>query len=124
MGKQIHEHLLEVGFGSDLYIANALVVTYARFGDLIKARKVFEEMPNRDIVSWNSLISGYSSNGYWEWEEALEIYYRSRMAGMLPDAFTVSSVLPACGSAIVVNEGKIKFVKLPVILKIEAHRKR
>ena len=30
-------------------------------------------MPNRDIVSWNSLISGYGSNGYWE--EAMEIYY-------------------------------------------------
>jgi len=105
MGKQIHEHVLEMGFGSDLYIANALVDMYSRFGDLVKARNVFEEMTHRDIVSWNSLISGYSSNGYWE--EALEIYYRSRMVGMLPDAFTVSSVLPACGSAIVVEEGQI-----------------
>jgi pentatricopeptide repeat protein len=107
MGKQIHEHVLEIGLWSDLYIANALIDMYARFGDLVQARNVFEEMPHRDIVSWNSLISGYSSNGYWE--EALEIYYRSRMVGMLPDAFTVSSVLPACGSAIVVDEGQIFF---------------
>ncbi|KAB1223661.1 hypothetical protein CJ030_MR2G011706 [Morella rubra] len=105
MGKRIHEHVLEMGFGSDLYIGNALIDMYARFGDLDKARNVFEEMAHRDIVSWNSLISGYSSNGYWE--EALEIYDRSRMDGVVPDSFTISSVLPACGGSIAVQEGQL-----------------
>ena len=45
-------------FEFDLYIGNALVDMYARFGDLVKARNMFDEMTQRDIVSWYSLISG------------------------------------------------------------------
>ena len=47
----VHNHILEIGFGFDLYIENALVDMYARFGDLVKARNVFDEMTRRDIVS-------------------------------------------------------------------------
>ncbi|XP_038695185.1 pentatricopeptide repeat-containing protein At3g03580 [Tripterygium wilfordii] len=104
MGNAVHGQVLLMGFGSDLYIGNALVDMYARFGDLGKARRVFEEMVERDAVSWNSLISGYAANGYCE--EALEIYHQARMAGLVPDSFTVSSVLPACGGLVAVDEGK------------------
>ncbi|BFG21298.1 hypothetical protein CerSpe_075720 [Prunus speciosa] len=104
-GMIVHQRISEMGFGSDLYIGNALIDMYARFGELGKARRLFEEMPLRDIVSWNSLISGYSSNGYWE--EALEIFRRLRMDGLLPDSFSISGVLPACGSLVDVREGQI-----------------
>ncbi|KAF5725681.1 putative pentatricopeptide repeat-containing protein [Tripterygium wilfordii] len=77
---------------------------YGRFDDLGKARRVFEEMVERDAVSWNSLISGYAANGYYE--EALEIYRQARMAGLVPDSFTVSIVLPARGGLVAVDEGK------------------
>ncbi|XP_048225891.1 pentatricopeptide repeat-containing protein At3g03580-like [Ricinus communis] len=105
IGNVVQNHVLEIGFGFDLYIGNALVDMYSRFGDLVKARNVFEEMTQRDIVSWNSLISGYSANGYWE--EALEIYYELRIAGLKPDNFTLSSVLPACGGLLAVKEGEV-----------------
>ena len=59
----VHNHILEMGFRFDLNIGNALVDMYAKFGDLVKVRNVFDEMTQRDIVSWNSLISGYSANG-------------------------------------------------------------
>ena len=105
MAKSIHDRVLEMGFGSDLYIGNALIDMYCRFNDLDKARKVFEEMPLRDVVSWNSLISGYNANGYWN--EALEIYYRFRNLGLVPDSYTMSSVLRACGGLGSVEEGDI-----------------
>ncbi|KAL6322785.1 hypothetical protein AAG906_019054 [Vitis piasezkii] len=101
----VHDRVLEMGFGSDLYIGNALIDMYCRFNDLDKARKVFEEMPLRDVVSWNSLISGYNANGYWS--EALEIYYRFRNLGVVPDSYTMSSVLRACGGLGSVEEGDI-----------------
>ncbi|KAJ8771732.1 hypothetical protein K2173_026909 [Erythroxylum novogranatense] len=104
-GRIIHEHVLESSCGSDLYIGNALVDMYARFGDLAKARKVFEEIPHKDTVSWNTLMSGYSANGYWE--EALEIYHQSKMDGLKPDCFTFSCILPACGGLNVIDEGKV-----------------
>ncbi|CAN1333679.1 Pentatricopeptide repeat-containing protein At3g03580 [Linum perenne] len=103
-GRVVHERVKEMGFGDDLYIGNALVDMYARFGELVNAREVFDEMPQRDLVSWNSLISGYSANGCWE--DALGSYWEFRMAGLKPDCFTVSSALPACGGLVDV-EGEV-----------------
>ncbi|XVE62388.1 hypothetical protein DITRI_Ditri06bG0114600 [Diplodiscus trichospermus] len=105
VGRVVHENVLKMGLGSNLYIGNALVDMYARFGCLAEALKVFDRMSERDVVSWNSLISGYSANGHWE--EALEVYNMARMAGIMPDSFTVSSVLPACGGLVHVKEGEL-----------------
>ncbi|CAI9269187.1 unnamed protein product [Lactuca saligna] len=103
--KIVHEHVLELGFQSDLYIGNALIDMYARFSTLDKARQVFDEMPNRDSVSWNSLVSGYTAHE--EWEKALETFHQSRTAGLTPDSFMVSSVLPACSGLNAIMEGQI-----------------
>lgn len=105
MGKIVYDHVLDMGFGSDLYVGNSLIDMYARFSCLDEARTVFEGMPRRDIVSWNSLISGYSANE--KWEQALDMYFQLRMSSMVPDSFTISSVLPACGSLVVTEEGQI-----------------
>ncbi|OVA18406.1 Pentatricopeptide repeat [Macleaya cordata] len=105
MGKIVHDCVLEMGFGSDLFICNSLIDMYARFSCLDEARDVFDKMPQKDIVTWNSLISGYSANG--EWIKALEIYHQSRIVGLIPDSFTVSSVLLAFGSLLNFEEGLI-----------------
>lgn len=105
MGRTAHRHVLEMGFGSDLYIGNSLIDMYARLGCLVEARDLFDGMPQRDVVTWNSMISGYSANG--EPELSLEVYYQMRMAGVIPDSFTVASVLPACGSLVAVGEGRL-----------------
>uniref|UniRef100_A0A7N1A0T5 DYW domain-containing protein n=1 Tax=Kalanchoe fedtschenkoi TaxID=63787 RepID=A0A7N1A0T5_KALFE len=105
MGESVHNHVKELGFGSDVYIGNALIDMYARLGDLGKAHTVFEEMARKDIVSWNSLIFGYSANEYWV--EALEMYNQLRGIGIVPDLFSVSSVLPACGGVLAFNDGEI-----------------
>ncbi|KZV21797.1 pentatricopeptide repeat-containing protein-like [Dorcoceras hygrometricum] len=101
----VHEHVLELGFEFDLYINNALVDMYSRCNALDRARGVFDEMPNKDIVSWNSLISGYTSNGFFS--EALEIYFQLRTGGLVPDYSTFSSVLLSCGGLGQIMEGEI-----------------
>ncbi|KAL8110112.1 pentatricopeptide repeat-containing protein At3g03580 [Apium graveolens] len=105
MGNIVHHHVLLMGFHSDLYVANALIDMYARFNQLPKARYVFDSMPHRDIVSWNSIISGYSSNGYWE--EALNLFKDLRKFGQVHDFATVSSVLPACGGLVAFVDGEL-----------------
>jgi pentatricopeptide repeat protein len=58
-GKKVHVHALKLGFESYLFVSNALIHMYASCGDLVVARKVFDKMGDRDLVSWNSLICGY-----------------------------------------------------------------
>ncbi|XP_076900532.1 pentatricopeptide repeat-containing protein At1g59720, chloroplastic/mitochondrial, partial [Bidens hawaiensis] len=56
-GKQLHVHLLKLGFASDVYINNSLIHFYASCGSLEHARQVFDEMPQRSVVSWNVMIN-------------------------------------------------------------------
>ncbi|XP_047327086.1 pentatricopeptide repeat-containing protein At3g03580 [Impatiens glandulifera] len=105
MGRLVHIHVIDMGFELDLYIGNALIDMYSRFKELDCALKVFDKMPERDTVSWNSLISGYSSNEYWE--ESLHMFFQSRMAGVASDCYTILGVLPACGGLVAVEEGKM-----------------
>ncbi|MCD7473183.1 hypothetical protein HAX54_014838 [Datura stramonium] len=94
MVKVVHDDVLEMGFGSD-WPCNALIDMYARMNEIGRAREMFDKMPSKDVVSWNSLISGYSANGYWV--EALEVFREGRLSGVAADAFTVSSVLHVGG---------------------------
>ncbi|CAF1940620.1 pentatricopeptide repeat-containing protein At3g03580-like [Brassica napus] len=105
IGDSVYNQIIELGFESDLYVGNAVVDMYSRMGFLCRARQVFDEMPVRDLVSWNSLISGFSSHGYHE--EAVELYRELRRSSwIMPDSFTVTSVLYAFGNLLAVKEGE------------------
>jgi pentatricopeptide repeat protein len=58
------------------------------------ARAVFDGMPDRDVVAWTAMISGYASNG--RYREALDVFRLMAAAGVAPNEFTLSSVLAAC----------------------------
>uniref|UniRef100_A0A2P2LQR4 Pentatricopeptide repeat-containing protein At2g29760ic n=1 Tax=Rhizophora mucronata TaxID=61149 RepID=A0A2P2LQR4_RHIMU len=65
-GKQIHGLALKLGFGLDKFVQSSLVSMYAKCEKIEEAEKVFDEMNDRDLVSWNSLIDGYSKCGHVE----------------------------------------------------------
>ncbi|KAJ0978491.1 hypothetical protein J5N97_013965 [Dioscorea zingiberensis] len=94
--EMIHCFVMRRGFDADLFVSNGLITLYAKFDDLVSARKVFDEMPKRDIVSWNSIISGYSQAGYDE--ECLKLYSEMGrdLDGVMPNGVTVASVLHSC----------------------------
>lgn len=61
VGRQIHAQTILVGgFNSDLFVNNTLIDLYVRCECLNDARKVFDEMPERDVISWTSLIVAYA----------------------------------------------------------------
>ncbi|XP_058092997.1 pentatricopeptide repeat-containing protein At3g26782, mitochondrial [Magnolia sinica] len=62
-GGQLHHLALVSGVQSDVFVSSALVDMYAKCGELGDARKVFDEMPHRNVVSWTSMIVGYVQNG-------------------------------------------------------------
>jgi pentatricopeptide repeat protein len=67
-------------------------------------RKIFDMMPKRDIVSWNTVIAGNAQNGMYE--EALAMVREMGNANLKPDSFTLSSVLPIFAEYVDVIKGK------------------
>ncbi|CAN1846253.1 Pentatricopeptide repeat-containing protein At4g14050, mitochondrial [Linum perenne] len=62
-GKQVHGLVVALGFESCLFVDNALVDMYAKCSDLLAARRIFDAMIWRDVVSWTSLIVGEAQHG-------------------------------------------------------------
>ncbi|KAL5706112.1 Pentatricopeptide repeat-containing protein [Ranunculus cassubicifolius] len=72
-GKQLHARP-KCGFGLEVPIGSALSSMYAKCGSLDDGSVVFSRMPWRDVISWNSMISGLSQNGHGK--EALQLEMR------------------------------------------------
>ncbi|KAL8225860.1 hypothetical protein R6Q57_018417 [Mikania cordata] len=71
-GREVHGSIVKAGLEWNLFVHNALVFMYGKCGDLNVARKLFDEMPVRDCISWNSIISAYASKSMWR--EAFELF--------------------------------------------------
>ncbi|KAL6210220.1 hypothetical protein ACLB2K_015453 [Fragaria x ananassa] len=102
--RAIHACVIKSYSYSDGFIGDQLVSCYAKMGSAEDALNLFDEMPKRDLVSWNSLISGFSRRGYVE--KCLNALFRMRFeVGIEPNEVTLISVVSACASRGAVDEG-------------------
>ncbi|KAH9301975.1 hypothetical protein KI387_013558 [Taxus chinensis] len=92
-GKKIHYQIVRNGLESDVFVGAALVDMYVKCGRIENARQVFDKMINRDVVSWNAMITGYAQNGYSN--EALKLFHQMLESVVKPNSATMVSVLPA-----------------------------
>uniref|UniRef100_A0A6N2MBA2 Pentacotripeptide-repeat region of PRORP domain-containing protein n=1 Tax=Salix viminalis TaxID=40686 RepID=A0A6N2MBA2_SALVM len=88
-------------------LANALVDMYAKCGVIHEAAKVFNEMPERNLVSWNSMITAYASHGHAK--QALNVFEQMISGGFKPDDITLVGVLSACNHGGLVAQGREYF---------------
>ncbi|THU47913.1 hypothetical protein C4D60_Mb09t20680 [Musa balbisiana] len=93
----VHALIFKLGFESQVFVANALLSAYSSCGFIGLARKVFDEIPNRNVVSWNSIISGYAQAG--DCVEAFNMFRAMRNSNVESDGFTLVSLLSACAQA-------------------------
>lgn len=93
MGKQIHCHALKSGFQSNMGVGNAVVSMYFKCGNVDDAIDMFDDMPSRDIVSWNTLISGHLLHR--QGDRALEIWSLMQKKGIKPDQVTFIFIISA-----------------------------
>lgn len=106
-GKKIHDYIIEEGFSYEVSVATALVDMYAKCGQIDKAKEVFESISEKDIISWNVMVSCYGMHGFGE--SAIEIFQRMKESDVRPNDLTFLAVLSACAHAGLVDEGKSMF---------------
>ncbi|MCO5584423.1 hypothetical protein L7F22_038350 [Adiantum nelumboides] len=93
-GRLLHNHLIKSGWKLNVYISTALVNMYARCGNIEDAQVAFSNMPERNLVTWNMMISAYSNYG--RFEEALSAFWGLQKEGLKPDDVSFVSALRAC----------------------------
>eukprot|EP01018_Ginkgo_biloba_P000317 Gb_38242 [translate_table: standard] len=102
-GKLAHAHINGRGLLPDRFLQNTLVNMYTKCGSLVDARRVFDQMPKRDVFSWTVMIASYVRHGLCE--EALTLFHRMQPTGIQPNHFTFASVLPACANLAALEQG-------------------
>ncbi|XP_058091984.1 pentatricopeptide repeat-containing protein At3g12770-like [Magnolia sinica] len=102
-GRGIHACLAKNGFVVDTIVGTSLIDMYAKCGSLGCSRRVFDEMLERNLVSWSAMIAGYGFHG--RGKEAISIFSEMTESGVRPDAVIFTSVLSACSHAGLMDEG-------------------
>ncbi|KAH7447866.1 hypothetical protein KP509_01G124700 [Ceratopteris richardii] len=103
-GEEIHTQITTRGlFEGDATIGSALVDMYAKCGSLVKAQRVFDDILEKNLISWTALINGYVKHGYAQ--EALGCFKCMQLAGHCPNTVTFICLLKACGSIKASNDG-------------------
>ncbi|XP_071691174.1 pentatricopeptide repeat-containing protein At5g04780, mitochondrial [Rutidosis leptorrhynchoides] len=101
-GMACHSCIIQYGLFTNTLTSNMLINMYSKCGFINYARKVFDEIPERSLVSWNTMIGSYTQNG--NEKEALDLFVQMQKEGIEFSEFTLSGVLCACAAEFAVLE--------------------
>ncbi|KAJ8445694.1 hypothetical protein Cgig2_026021 [Carnegiea gigantea] len=95
LGTQVHDFVVKSGFIYNVYVGTAMINFYAELGKMDDARMVFDELKEKSLVTWTTIITGYCSRG--QSDVSLELFHELMgYANVVPDKYIISSVLSAC----------------------------
>ncbi|GAB2300712.1 hypothetical protein Dimus_034749 [Dionaea muscipula] len=103
-GKALHARLVRAGTKPNRYVANHLLIMYAKCGQVDYAQKLFDKMPQRNLVSWTAMITALAQNS--RYPEALRTFSRMLVSGQSPTEFAFSSVIQASASVRSIEFGR------------------
>ncbi|KAL6532649.1 hypothetical protein OROHE_014071 [Orobanche hederae] len=109
-GRKIHDFINKMGFGYEVSLATALIDMYAKCGEIDMAKEIFDSMNEKDVISWNVMISGYGMHGHGK--SAIEIFQQMEEYGVRPNELTFLAVLSACAHAGLIDEATSLFDKM------------
>ncbi|KAF8403418.1 hypothetical protein HHK36_011521 [Tetracentron sinense] len=102
-GERAHDYVVRNNLTVNLILGTALVDMYARCGSIPKAIRVFEELPEKDTLSWTALIAGLAMHGYAK--KSVEYFSEMVKRGISPRDITFTAVLSACSHGGLVETG-------------------
>ncbi|KZV22464.1 pentatricopeptide repeat-containing protein-like [Dorcoceras hygrometricum] len=103
-GKVIHAFAIKMGYDLGIAVSNALIDMYGKCRQLADALTVFESGIEKDIYSWNSIISVYQQCG--DNDGALRLLKGMLSSKFQPDLVTVTAALPACSHLALLTHGR------------------
>lgn len=103
-GKEVHSRIIKSGMGFDIFVGSAIVDMYCKCSHVEEANKLHERIEEQTMVSWNSMISGFTLNE--QSEESQKLFSKMLAMGFKPDNFTYATVLDTCASMATVSLGK------------------
>nr|DAD18781.1 TPA_asm: hypothetical protein HUJ06_020244 [Nelumbo nucifera] len=103
-GRLLHSYTKELDLEKNLRVGNAILDMYCKCGDLDSARELFDRMPERDVLTWTSMLSGLTTSGCFQ--ESLVFFGQMQSEKIRPDGVTLVSVLSACAQTGALDQGK------------------
>lgn len=103
-GWQVHGFVIKSGLSSDVAVGSSLGHVYMSCSCVVEGEKVFEELPELNVVACNTIIAGRAQNG--SFEAALEQFVRMQADGLRPDEITMVSVVNACSELAMAGHGR------------------
>ncbi|CAN4105031.1 unnamed protein product [Withania somnifera] len=96
LGEQVHGLVVKNGLNVSVSVSNSLINMYAKCSDVHMAEKMFEDVPVKDVVSWNSMVGAMAKSE--RADKALVVFKKMRVSGVLPNDTTYVSALNCCTS--------------------------
>ncbi|KAJ8436830.1 hypothetical protein Cgig2_032058 [Carnegiea gigantea] len=115
-GQQIHSLVIKKRFGANTYVSNGLMNMYSKCGTLEDSTKVFQRIPQRNSVSWNSIIAAFARLG--DGLKAIQVYEEMLSEGIEPTDVTFLSLLHACSHVGLVDKGMEFFESMSKVHRI------
>lgn len=104
LGNQLHCTILKLGLETHTHVCNSLMHMYGMVKDLQTAQHLFDEIPDPDLVAWNSII--HSHVHCRNYKKALHLFTRMLQSGIQPDNATLVVTLSACGAIVALDFGR------------------
>lgn len=98
VGKQAHVRIINMHYGFLISVGNSLVTMYRKCGIIDQAIKVFDKMPERDVISWNTLIIAYVQQGQVPSMLPLWIVEQMQVEGVIPNKVTLIGLFDMCNN--------------------------
>ncbi|XP_062113879.1 putative pentatricopeptide repeat-containing protein At5g52630 isoform X2 [Humulus lupulus] len=102
--EMVHAQIIKTGILEDVFVSTFLVNVYVKCGNMGNARKLFENLPRRNVVAWTTLMTGYVNN--FEPHLAIQVFREMLEAGTYPTNYTLGIVINACSSLQSINMGE------------------
>ena len=117
-GFQIHAHIIVAGFECDVIVCNTLIDMYAKCDSWEDARRVFNNLPNRDVVSWGALMTGYGQHE--AGPQSIQLFEKMINEGLKPDKVAFACALKACAKTGAIGDGTCLYDMI-VRSRLESH---